>query len=86
MKALLLFWNAYKFLLLVVGLHLVLLLACLVLIQVDNTQILGISRWIKPAKFALSVGVYLLTMAYLMSFFQLRSGGVPKTTLSGLHC
>ncbi|GAB4399210.1 MAG: hypothetical protein OHK0053_19030 [Microscillaceae bacterium] len=75
MKTLLLYWASYKFLLVVVGFHLVLFLVCLVLIPFDKTQILGISRWIKPAKFALSIVVYLMTMAYLLSFFPASHWG-----------
>lgn len=45
--------------------HLVGAVACLLLIMVDDTQILGIDRWIKPFKFYSSSAVYLLTFAWL---------------------
>ena len=36
----------------------------------DGTEILGINRWIKPMKFASSIGIYLLTLAALLSFLD----------------
>ena len=39
---------------------------------VDDTQILGINRWIKPFKFFVSVAIYLLTFCWL-------SGDLPKS-------
>jgi hypothetical protein len=34
---------------------------------IDPAQILGISRWIKPMKFAISVPIFLATLIYLLS-------------------
>ncbi len=45
--------------------HLVGAAVCLILIVIDDTQILGIDRWIKPFKFYGSSAVYLLTFAWL---------------------
>ncbi len=36
----------------------------------DNTQILGINRWIKPIKFAISIGVFLWTFIYLLDLLD----------------
>lgn len=44
----------------------------LLLILVDDTQILGINRWIKPFKFFVSVAIYLMTFCWL-------SGDLPKS-------
>jgi hypothetical protein len=45
------------------------LFACLLLaFFVDNRTLLGINLWIKPMKFALSIGIFSWTFAYLMSF------------------
>jgi len=54
-----------------VGVALVLLLAMLptaLLMMLDTRQLLGISVWVKPLKFQLSVGTYLLTLAWVMAF------------------
>lgn len=45
--------------------HLFGTLVLLIPMAFDNTQILGIDRWIKPFKFLLSSGIYLLTFAWL---------------------
>jgi hypothetical protein len=47
-------------------------MACLAVLALalshfDPTQILGISRWFKPAKFAASIAVYLATLAFLIA-------------------
>jgi hypothetical protein len=36
----------------------------------DNRLILGINPWIKPLKFMLSGGLYVLTMAWLLDYFR----------------
>lgn len=46
--------------------HLALLAVFVVALQVDTTQVLGIPRWIKPAKFAVSIAIYLATIAWLL--------------------
>lgn len=46
--------------------HVVILLVLLLLMAVDDRQLLGVNVWHKPAKFALSIAVYLLTMAWLL--------------------
>lgn len=58
-----------KFLSFTVLANLLLFAICLVLMNVDKTQILGISRWTKPSKFAISIVIYLLTLAYVLSYF-----------------
>jgi len=46
---------------------LVLFVITLFLIQIDERTVLGINTWIKPAKFLLSGGVYLMSMAWVFS-------------------
>jgi hypothetical protein len=46
--------------------HLLGVVAALVLMAVDDRQILGINPWIKPAKFLLSIGIYLVTFAWMV--------------------
>ncbi len=45
--------------------HLIGAVVLLIPMAIDDTLILGIGRWIKPFKFLLSSGIYLLTFAWL---------------------
>jgi hypothetical protein len=47
-----------------------LLLVLVVLVVVDDRQITGLNRWIKPAKFAASVGVYAWTLAWYLGYLK----------------
>ena len=47
---------------------------------VDATQIQGISRWIKPMKFALSISIYLMTTAWILSLVDGRRRAVAVLT------
>src|SRR5688500_1448674 len=44
----------------------VVLLAVLVAMAFDNRLIMGINPWVKPAKFLVSVGIYLITLAWMI--------------------
>lgn len=58
-------WSARQPLLLATAAaHALLFLACLALALIDDTQITGLNRWIKPAKFASSIAIFLGTMAW----------------------
>lgn len=46
--------------------HMVILAALLVLMACDDRQISGVNIWLKPAKFALSISIYVATMAWLL--------------------
>jgi len=46
------------------------------LLQVDTAEILGVSRWLKPFKFAISGVVFNLTIAYILPFFGMKRRGV----------
>ncbi len=46
--------------------------ACLLYIFFDRSEILGINRWIKPAKFFLSVGIMVWTMGWIMYYLQAK--------------
>jgi hypothetical protein len=43
---------------------------CLLLPFTDDTKILGVSRWIKPMKFYISVGILVWTMNWLMYYLN----------------
>jgi hypothetical protein len=47
--------------------HVALFVVCLLMAAVDARTITGINAWFKPAKFMVSVGIYLLTMACLLA-------------------
>lgn len=49
----------------------------ILLMQVDSRTVLGISTWIKPTKFLLSGGVFLLTMGWI--FDQIRPWNPGKS-------
>ncbi len=50
--------------------NLAMFLACIVFMQFDNQQILGISRWIKPMKFFLSVWIMSWTMGWILFYLS----------------
>lgn len=48
--------------------HFLLAIALIFLIFVDNRQLLGINLWIKPLKFALSIGIYCISWQLVLKF------------------
>ncbi len=57
------------------AIHVALLATLVCALQIDAVQVLGISRWIKPTKFAMSIAIYLATIAWL-----LPATGLPERT------
>jgi hypothetical protein len=55
---------------------LVMALAFNILAGLDTRMVLGVSTWLKPTKFAVSLGVHLLTIAFLWSWLlpRIRDG------------
>jgi len=45
-------------------------IVCLVLMQFEETQILGVNKWLKPFKFYASVGIMVLTMGWLLHYLN----------------
>ena len=45
-------------------------IVCLILMPFEETQILGVNRWLKPFKFYSSVGIMILTMAWLLYYLS----------------
>ena len=43
---------------------------CLILMPFEETEILGVSRWLKPFKFYSSVGIMVLTMGWLLYYLN----------------
>jgi hypothetical protein len=50
------------------GLHLVLLAGALLVGALDERTVLGVNVWVKPSKFAVSIVIYLWTLAWLMAY------------------
>jgi len=50
---------------------------------VDSRTLMGVSTWLKPLKFCLSVGVYLITLGWLMPYLA-ASGSVKRLLAYGL--
>lgn len=50
--------------------NLAMAIICLVLMPFEEIKILGVNRWLKPFKFYSSVGIMLLTMAWLMYYLD----------------
>lgn len=49
-------------------------LGLLVALLLDSQTVLGINRWIKPLKFALSIAVFLLTISWVVKLLEAGSG------------
>ncbi|HEV7782382.1 MAG TPA: hypothetical protein VGO58_14005 [Chitinophagaceae bacterium] len=45
-------------------------IACLILMQVDDRHIRNVNRWLKPMKFYFSVGLMILTMGWLLYYLD----------------
>ena len=45
-------------------------IVCLILMPFEQTQILGVNRWLKPFKFYSSVGIMVLTMGWLLYYLN----------------
>lgn len=54
----------------IAAIHLLLFLLFIPAAAFDATQILGVSRWIKPLKFAISIAIFTGTMAWLLAYLQ----------------
>lgn len=50
--------------------NLVMAVICLALMPFEETKILGVNRWLKPFKFYASVGIMVLTTAWLMHYLD----------------
>ena len=60
--------------------HLALAVVFGLLIAVDSREILGVSRWLKPLKFALSIALYLGTLGWILGRLPITVRGVRGIT------
>tara|TARA_R110002051_G_scaffold309037_3_gene381416 strand:- start:3858 stop:4658 length:801 start_codon:yes stop_codon:yes gene_type:complete len=56
----------------IVILHFVLAASCTVGLMVDSRTLIGVSVWLKPLKFALSGGIYILTLGFLITLYPYK--------------
>jgi hypothetical protein len=63
-------WEINPFLTTVALLHVVVLLAAMIGIIVDDREITGMPAWVKPAKFAISISIYSLTFVWLTGYIK----------------
>ncbi len=49
--------------------HFILALGCVIGLMIDSRTLMGINVWIKPLKFTISGGVYLLTTGFLITLY-----------------
>jgi hypothetical protein len=63
-------WRRNRVLTAVSAAHLVVFLLLVPASRLDPTTILGISRWIKPMKFAVSIAIFTATMAWLLGYVR----------------
>src|SRR5215204_4474167 len=45
-------------------------IVCLILMPFEETELLGVNRWLKPFKFYASVGIMVLTMGWLLYYLN----------------
>lgn len=53
----------------IVTAHLVFVLGSLLGMLIDDRTLMGVNVWIKPLKFAISTGIYLLTVGFLITLY-----------------
>lgn len=62
--------------------HVLLFLLLIPAVLLDQLQILGVNRWLKPMKFAISIAIFTITMAWLLSYLEKSRRAV--SAISGL--
>ena len=53
----------------IVMLHFIAAAACLAGLFIDDRTLMGVNVWIKPLKFSISGGIYILTLGYLITLY-----------------
>lgn len=53
----------------VVIIHLIFTIVCLIGLAIDDRMLMGINVWIKPLKFSISGGIYILTLGFLTTLY-----------------
>jgi hypothetical protein len=66
--------------------HWVLFIVLFALAAIDDRQITGLNRWIKPMKFSASVGLYLWTIAWFLGYLKRTPNSVKIVGWSITFC
>lgn len=53
----------------IVMIHFALALVCIIGLMVDDRTLMGVNVWIKPLKFTISGGIYILTLGFLINYY-----------------
>ena len=53
----------------IVIIHLIFAIICIVGLFIDDRMLMGVNVWIKPLKFSISGGIYILTVGYLTTMY-----------------
>ena len=53
----------------IVLLHFIMAAICVIGLLVDDRMLMGVNVWLKPLKFCISGGVFILTVGYLITFY-----------------
>ncbi|AXT59607.1 hypothetical protein D1816_04305 [Aquimarina sp. AD10] len=53
--------------------HFIAVIGCLLGLLIDDRTLMGINVWVKPLKFSISGGIYILTVGYLMTIYPYSS-------------
>lgn len=53
----------------IVWIHVIMAVGSLVGLLIDDRMLMGINIWIKPLKFSISGGIYILTVGFLITFY-----------------
>ncbi len=64
------FWKENAALTLISFAMLPVIIICLIGLVLDHQLITGVPAWIKPLKFAISIGIYCFTFVYLLTFIR----------------
>jgi hypothetical protein len=64
-------WDQQRVLMTFAAAHATLAFACVPLMLIDDRAVLGLDVWVKPQKFALSIAIFLATMAWLLTLHRL---------------
>ncbi|MBQ0734486.1 hypothetical protein [Aquimarina celericrescens] len=53
----------------IVMIHLIMAIGCLVGLLIDERTLMGVNVWVKPLKFCISGGIYILTLGFLITLY-----------------
>jgi hypothetical protein len=72
-------WQTHPFLMKMGVFNCFLAVCCLVSMSFDSRQLVGVSVWLKPMKFAVSIGIFCFTMTWLLSIYKYSEKWLKRT-------